>query len=99
MAGAKKVLASNVFVGGRLFLAGDSPEKEYADQITNPKAWGGDEPADADEGGKGYDGKKVDELAEEADKRGLEVEGTGKDGKVVKADLVAALEADDAASA
>ena len=43
----------------------------------------------------GYDSQTKDDLQAEADKRGLEVEGTGKDGNVVKADLVAALEADD----
>lgn len=39
MAAAKK-LAAYVHVGGRVFAPGDSPEKEYADQITNPRAWG-----------------------------------------------------------
>lgn len=37
----------------------------------------------------------VTELKAEADRRGLHVEGTGKDGKVVKADLIAALETSD----
>lgn len=45
--GSKKKLAANVQVGDRLFLAGESPDKEFADQITNPKAWG-DKP-DADD--------------------------------------------------
>lgn len=48
--------------------------------------------------GSGYGDQKVGDLAAEAEKRNLEVEGTGKDGKVLKADLVAALEADDAAT-
>lgn len=45
MAGRK--LAANVHVGGRFFEAGSTPEKEFADQITNPKAWGEDEAAEA----------------------------------------------------
>lgn len=43
----------------------------------------------------GYEDQSVDELEVEADRRDLKVEGTGKDGNVLKADLVAALEADD----
>lgn len=42
MAAARKAgrkLASNVWVDGVLYLAGDSPEKAVADQITNPNAW------------------------------------------------------------
>lgn len=39
------------------------------------------------------------ELQGEADKRELEVEGSGANGNVVKADLVSALEADDAENA
>lgn len=100
---SRRVLAAHVVVGGRSFAPGESPEKEFADQITNPKAWeGGDAPqagdGDSDESAadKGYADRKVDELQAEADERGLEVEGSGKDGKVLKADLVAALEADDA---
>lgn len=44
-----------------------------------------------------YDKKSVEELEDEVDRRGLEVEGTGADGNVLKKDLVAALKADDAA--
>lgn len=106
MAGAKKkVLAVNVQVGGRLFLAGESPEKEFADQITNPKAWGGDEvegdaegSGDAGSTSKGYTDLTVEELTEKADERKLEVTGTGANDKVLKKDLVAALEAADAAA-
>ena len=36
---AARVLAAFVHVGGKVFAPGDSPEKEFADQITNPKAW------------------------------------------------------------
>lgn len=38
-------------------------------------------------------GMSLDELQAEADRRGLTVEGTGKDGNVLKADLVKALSA------
>jgi hypothetical protein len=41
MAGRK--LATTVHVGGQVFEAGSTPPKEFADLITNPKAWG-DEP-------------------------------------------------------
>lgn len=108
MAGAKKkVLAVNVQVGSRLFLAGEAPEKEFADQITNPKAWGGDEveddkaegSGDAGSTSKGYTDLTVEELTEKADERKLEVTGTGANDKVLKKDLVAALEAADAADA
>lgn len=106
-AAKKRVLAANVQVGGRLFLAGESPEKEYADQITNPKAWGGDEVDDdkADASGdagatsKGYSDMKPEQLAELVAKRELEVTGTGANDNVLKKDMVAALEADDAARA
>lgn len=106
MGAGKKVLAVNVQVGDRLFLAGESPEKEYADQITNPKAWGGDAVADDDSTSgdagatsKGYADLTVDELTDKAAERKLEVTGTGANDKVLKKDLIAALEANDAANA
>lgn len=55
--------------------------------------------AKAESAGGGYAGQSPDELKAEAEKRDLTVEGTGKDGNVLKGDLVAALEADDAAKA
>ena len=45
--------------------------------------------------GGSYDSQTVDELQALADSRGLDVEGSGKDGNVLKSDLVAALEASD----
>jgi hypothetical protein len=42
-----------------------------------------------------YADQHVDELRAEVEKRGLEVQGSGADGNVLKKDLVAALEADD----
>lgn len=40
-----RTLAANVYVGETLYRAGTSPEKEIAEQITNPKAWGETEDA------------------------------------------------------
>jgi pyruvate/2-oxoglutarate dehydrogenase complex dihydrolipoamide acyltransferase (E2) component len=93
-------LAKNVYVGETLYMAGSTPPKEDAEQITNPAAWG-DESSDDDagEGSKSYADQTVDELAEAAAERGIDVEGTGKDGKVLKKDLVSALETDDADNA
>ena len=51
------------------------------------------------DGDKGYAGQSPDELKAEAEKRGLTVTGTGANGNVLKGDLVAALEADDASKA
>lgn len=45
-----------------------------------------------------YLGMKAEELQAEADRRQLDVEGTGKDGKALKPDLVAALVAHDTAT-
>lgn len=42
-----------------------------------------------------YDEFSVEDLTTLAEQRGLEVAGSGKDGRVVKADLVAALTASD----
>ena len=47
--------------------------------------------------GDSYAAQSVEELQAEADSRGLEVEGSGADGRVLKADLVTALEAHDEA--
>lgn len=98
-------LAANVWVGSEFFAAGSVPPKEYAEQITNPAAWGDtapDEPADASspapEDVSVYaDWKAADLKAEIASRN----EGRDDDAKLpVKgknADLIAALEADDAA--
>lgn len=45
--------------------------------------------------GRSYDDLPVEQLQAEADRRGLDIEGTGKDGNVLKADLVTALQAHD----
>lgn len=44
-----------------------------------------------------YGRQNVEALQAEADRRALQVAGTGKEGNVTKGDLVAALEADDVA--
>lgn len=75
-------------------LAGD-PRPDWAKDLIHDDNL---EDAKGSDSGSNYTGTK-DELQAEADKRGLEVEGTGKDGAVVKADLVKALEADDAENA
>lgn len=46
--------------------------------------------------GPAYEEQSVEDLQAEVDRRELDVEGSGAGGNVVKADLVAALEADDA---
>ena len=97
-------LATNVTVEGDTYAAGTVPPKEIADKITHPRAWATEDSADSGDSGsgsgdKGYAGMKPDELQALADERELKVTGTGKDGNVLKGDLVAALEADDAAKA
>lgn len=101
-------LAMNTTVEGDTYKAGSVPPASVAKKITNPKAWGGDAPADDDtEGGEdsqpAYGDMKVEQLEAEVDARNadrdddsvIEVTGTGQGGKVLKKDLVAALEADD----
>jgi len=51
---------------------------------------------DDSDGDSGYAVMSVEDLQVEAESRGLEIEGSGSGGRVVKADLVAALEASDA---
>jgi pyruvate/2-oxoglutarate dehydrogenase complex dihydrolipoamide acyltransferase (E2) component len=46
-----------------------------------------------------YSKLQVEDLEQLAEERGLEVEGTGKDGNVVKADLVKALQHSDTSGA
>jgi len=106
---AARKLAAYVHIGGRSFAPGEAPPKEYADQITNPNAWvgggGADDAASSGDGGQEseetpYSKRTKAELQEEIDRRNegrddedlIEPEGTKN------ADLVAALEADDAAT-
>lgn len=88
-----RVLTATVVHQGNVYAVGTSESGiPQADKIV-ADVW--DRPADGAGETDGYVGWKVDDLAAEAEKRGLTVEGSGKDGKVVKADLVAALDADD----
>lgn len=77
-------------------LAGEPVPDWVTDDLVHPDNF---ESASAAKESTGYGSQKAGDLQDEADKRGLTVDGTGKDGAVVKADLVAALEADDAANA
>lgn len=94
MSGRK--LTRSVVFRGNVYEAGTSESDIKDASKIGADVW------DSDTGGggdvTGYNALKVADLETEAEKRGLEVEGTGKDGKVVKADLVAALEAADAAT-
>lgn len=101
---AGKELAAYVHIGGRSFKPGDVPPKEYAEQITNPLAWGEGDDAASDDGteaeGKPYPKWTVPELEAEIDRRN---DGRGEDDLIEaesgrKDDLVAALQGDDAAS-
>ncbi|MGH1563038.1 hypothetical protein [Mumia sp. DW29H23] len=99
--GAPK-LATYVQVGDRVFAAGDVPPREYAEQITNPKAWvDGVVPGFDSDDEPGYASLTKAKLQEEIDLRNADreegdqivVEGTNKDA------LVGALVADDARTA
>lgn len=74
------------------FAEGDDVPDWAAKQMGDHCFEGSDE-----DGDKGYADQSVEELQALVDERELEVEGTGKDGNVLKKDLVAALEADDEA--
>jgi len=79
MAGRK--LARNVYVDGVLHLAGSTPEKDVAEQISNPKAWGdtASEDAAAFPEGDPSDSWKVDELKAYAESKSVDVsEGKNK---------------------
>lgn len=88
MAGRK--LTSNVWVNGTLHLAGSSPEKDVADQITNPNAWSAEDEAEGPRYPEGdpseqWTGKQLDAYGEDHQ---VDVSGFGK-----KADKLAAIQA------
>ena len=100
-------LATSVRVtdeGGRhvVIAAGDDVPAWASKQIVNPKAWGGDAPeaktidAGEEPAAEGYESKTVAELRAEIKARN---EGRDDESRVSgdgnKADLIAALEADD----
>jgi hypothetical protein len=94
MASGRKV-AVYTTVGDVTYAPGDVVPADVVELIDNPAVWGDDS------GDTGYADMKVDELKAEINSRneGRDPEGAGfisSDGK--KADLVAALEADDAAA-
>lgn len=86
-----RTLNRTVLAGGVIYPAGTPATDELEDAISNPEFWSGSAAAES------YDDMGVDELKAEVDRRSLDVTGTGKDGNVLKKDLVAALEADDKA--
>lgn len=104
-----KTLKGNVFIDGTLYAAGSTPPKEIAEQIDNPKAWGDDDTSSEASGESA--GSELPDTVEELEAlveernatreegERMTVEGTGANGRVLKKDLVAALKADDAASA
>lgn len=89
-------------------LAGEPVPDWVTDELVHPdnlesakaaKAASSDSGSGSGADDKGYAGKTPEELTAEAESRGLAVTGTGKGGNVLKGDLVAALEAHDAANA
>lgn len=102
MAGKAARLARHVVVQRTAYAPGDKPTAAHAKLITNPKAWDGGKPPSAgdDSGSGGYESLKLDELKAEIATRNA---GRSDEDQILangnKADLVAALEADDDASA
>jgi hypothetical protein len=98
-----KKLAAFVHVDGKVYGPGDDVPAKVAEAITNPKAWG-DVDAEGDGGtgeDDGYGSWKAADLKAEIKARN---EGRDDSTRIVpeggkNADLVAALEADDAAAA
>lgn len=80
---------------GAEFEATEEEARRYARE-KNPLAERVGGSADEEETESYESSWNKDELQAEVEKRGLEVEGTGEGGRVLKADLAAALEADDA---
>lgn len=86
-------LAANVYVDGVLHLAGSSPDKDAAEKITNPKAWGeslsaSDAPAAKFPEGDPSEDWKGDELKAYADAKGIDL-GSAR----TKAEMVDAIAA------
>lgn len=90
--GARK-LTANVYVDGVLHEADSTPPAEVAKQITNPKAWGGDAPADESDAPKYPEGEPSedwthDQLDAYAADKSVDLTGAKN-----KADKVAAAKA------
>lgn len=92
-----RTLNTTVMVGAKIYEAG-TPESQIDGTITAQGVWDG-EVDTTQTTSTGYANQGVDELKAEAEKRELDVEGTGANGNVLKDDLVQALEADDLAKA
>jgi len=103
-----RTLRETIVSAGVIYPAGTS-EKDVEGEVT-ADVWDGEaDQADAtpSESGAGYGSQSSEDLRAEVDKRNegreddakIQVEGTGANGNVLKADLVKALEADDAAQA
>lgn len=91
-------LTQSVVFKGNVYPAGTAESDIKDASKIGAAVWDGESSGGGSKSASSYGSQKVDALEAEAEKRGLEVEGSGADGKVVKADLVAALEADDAAN-
>lgn len=100
-------LNTHVLVGSTIYEPG-TDEADIDGTITADGVWDGDAPApvvEEDDAAPGYGKRTVEDLTAEVELRNADrgeddqiaVTGTGKDGNVRKADLVAALEADDQA--
>lgn len=78
--------------GSLEYVSGDKPksvvEAEEAQAATDAQESAGESKVD-------YEVYTVDELKELSDQRGLDPEGSGSNGNVLKEDYIAALEADD----
>ena len=97
-------LKSTVYVNGTMYGPGADIPDEDAVLITNPKAWDGDGPTasnDGDDSDAGYAQLTKSQLQDLIKDRN---DGRDDDAKIIptggnKPDLIAALEADDQASA
>jgi hypothetical protein len=93
----RKALVANVWVDGVLYgPAGKKPDKDVAEQITNPKAWA--DTADADSGAESGDGSGIPPKGgagsgKDAWKAYADSLGVAVDDDATRDDIVAALEA------
>lgn len=73
-----------------------APLSDFDRNPSSGNSSGGSKSDSADDSdGDNYDSKGVDDLQKEADSRGLEVQGSGNGGRVLKSDLVKALKEND----
>lgn len=87
-------LSANVYVDGVLYgPAGESPPKDVAERITNPKAWAGTVDADDDSGEAGIPPKGGAGSGKDAWKAYADSLGVAVDDEASRDDIVAAIEA------